>query len=77
MIVEYEHVIRLLEDMGLIEEERVRKIRSENTLLKLSRLPSRKTLDEFDFDFQPSIDKTLIENLSRCILCKGKKMSCF
>jgi len=94
MIVEYEHVIRLLEDMGLttasqildakleeavqnenisylgflhsllLEEERARKIRSETTRLKLSRLPSRKTLEEFDFDFQPSIDKRLIENLS-------------
>ena len=94
MIVEYEHVIRLLEDMGLtttsqildakleeavqnenisylgflhsllLEEERSHKIRSETTRLKLSRLPSRKTLEEFDFDFQPSIDKRLIENLS-------------
>ena len=103
MIVEYEHVTRLLEDMGLttasqildakleeaarnedisylgflhsllLEEERARKIRSENTRLKLSRLPSRKTLDEFDFDFQPSIDKKLIENLSTLYFVERKE----
>lgn len=103
MIVEYEHVISLLEDMGLttasqildakleeaardknisylsflhgllLEEERVRKIRSENTRLKLSRLPSRKTLEEFDFDFQPSIDKALIENLSTLCFVERKE----
>ena len=37
---------------GLLEaEEQKRKQRSEETRLKLSRLPHRKTLDEFDFSF--------------------------
>jgi len=39
----------------------------------LSRLPSRKTLDEFDFDFQPSIDKKLIENLSTLYFVERKE----
>jgi len=41
-----------------------RKIRSEETRTKLSRLPHRKTLEEFDYDFQPSVDKRQIRELS-------------
>lgn len=41
-----------------------RKRRSEETRIKLSRLPHRKTLEEFDFAFQPSIDVRLIKELS-------------
>ena len=44
-------------------EEQKRKQRSEETRLKLSRLPHRKTLDEFDFCFQPSIDTRLMSEL--------------
>jgi DNA replication protein DnaC len=50
---------------GLLEaEEQKRKQRSEETRLKLSRLPHRKTLDEFDFTFQPSIDTRLMNELA-------------
>ena len=50
---------------GLLETEgQARKCRSEETRLKLSRLPHRKTLDEFDFSFQPSIDTRLMNELS-------------
>ena len=45
-------------------ESQERKRRSEETRIKLSRLPHRKTLEEFDFSFQPSIDKRLIKELS-------------
>jgi DNA replication protein DnaC len=38
--------------------------RSEETRLKLSRLPHRKTLEEFEFSFQPSIDTKQIKELS-------------
>ena len=38
--------------------------RSEETRLKLSRLPHRKTLNEFDFSFQPSIDTRLMNELA-------------
>lgn len=38
--------------------------RSEETRLKLSKLPHRKTLEEFDFAFQPSIDVRQVKELS-------------
>lgn len=38
--------------------------RSEETRLKLSKLPHHKTLEEFDFAFQPSIDVRQIKELS-------------
>ena len=41
-----------------------KKRRSEETRIKLSRLPHRKTLEEFDFGFQPSIDVRQIKELS-------------
>jgi len=41
-----------------------RKRRSEETRIKLSRLPHRKTLDEFEFGFQPSIDKRQVDELA-------------
>jgi DNA replication protein DnaC len=99
-MVEYEHTIKLLEDMGLqtaahllhakldeasrnegmtflgflhslLEEENAaRRRRSEETRLRLSRLPSRKTLDEFDFDFQPSIDKAQINELATLVFAE-------
>lgn len=93
-MVEYEHTIKLLDDMGLTtasqmldakldeasrnseltyldflhnllsEEENARKLRSQQTRMKLSKLPYRKTLDEFDFEFQPSIDRSQIQELA-------------
>lgn len=38
--------------------------RSVETKAKLSRLPYRKTLEEFDFSFQPSIDQKLVKELA-------------
>ncbi len=50
---------------GLLDvEQSERKRRSEETRMKLSRLPHRKTLDEFDFAFQPGIDTRQIKELS-------------
>jgi DNA replication protein DnaC len=50
---------------GLLEvEKQERKRRSEEVRIKLSRLPHRKTLEEFDFTFQPSIDARQIQELS-------------
>lgn len=50
---------------GLLEVERAeRKRRSEETRIKLSRLPHRKTLEDFDFNFQPGIDTRQIKELS-------------
>jgi DNA replication protein DnaC len=54
----------------LIEEERARKRRSQQTRLKLSKLPFRKTLEEFDFDFQPSIDRDQINELGTLVFAE-------
>ena len=51
-------------DELLTLEHTERKRRSEETRIKLSRLPHRKTLDEFDFGFQPSIDKRQVDELA-------------
>ncbi len=32
--------------------------------LRFAHLPVRRTLDEFDFDFQPSVDRKLIDDLA-------------
>lgn len=54
----------------LIEEERARKRRSQQTRLELSKLPFRKTLEEFDFDFQPSIDRDQINELGTLVFAE-------
>jgi DNA replication protein DnaC len=48
----------------LTVEDTERKRRSEEMRIKTSRLPHRKTLDEFDFAFQPGIDKRQIDELA-------------
>jgi len=49
----------------LLEAElQEKKRRSEETRIKMSKLPHRKTLEEFDFEFQPSIDVRQIKELS-------------
>lgn len=59
---------------GLLEtEEQARKRRSEETRLKLSRLPHRKTLEEFNFPFQPSIDTRLMKELSTLAFATRKE----
>jgi DNA replication protein DnaC len=50
--------------IGLLEgEDNQRQIRSRDVRLKLSNLPYHKTLDDFDFGFQPSIDERQIREL--------------
>ncbi len=41
-----------------------RRRRSEETRLKLSRLPSRKRLDDFDFSYQPGLDERQVRELA-------------
>lgn len=49
----------------LLTAERLeRRRRSQEILFRFSHLPSRKRLDEFDFNYQPSIDKKQINELS-------------
>ena len=54
----------------LNEEITDRKRRSEETRTKLSKLPHRKTLEEFDYSFQPSIDSRQIKELSTLAFVK-------
>ncbi|KPK48958.1 MAG: hypothetical protein AMS22_14455 [Thiotrichales bacterium SG8_50] len=52
---------RLLdEELGWREERRLR------TSLKLSGLPTGQTLGNFDFSFQPSVERSRIETLATC-----------
>lgn len=55
--------IRFLEEL-LTSEQMERRRKSLETRLKLSKLPHRKTLEDFDFAFQPSIDKRQVEELA-------------
>jgi DNA replication protein DnaC len=55
--------IRFLDELLALEHNE-RKRRSEETRIKMSRLPHRKGLDEFDFSFQPGIDKRQIDELA-------------
>lgn len=55
--------LSFLEELLDVEKQE-RKRRSEETRIKLSRLPHHKTLEEFDFSFQPSIDARQINELS-------------
>lgn len=48
------------QELGFREERRVR------TSLKLSGLPTGQTLSNFDFSFQPSIERSRIETLATC-----------
>lgn len=52
----------LKELLSCEQQERERK--SRETRLKLARLPHRKGLEDFDFSFQPSIDRRQMEELS-------------
>ncbi len=50
---------------GLLSSEQMERSRkSQETRMKLSKLPHRKRLSDFDFAFQPSIDKRQIEELA-------------
>lgn len=55
--------IRFLEDL-LISEQMERRRKSQETRLKMSRLPHRKSLEDFDFAFQPSIDRRQVDELA-------------
>ena len=57
-----EHVVALSE---LLDAELThRQHKSEMVRLKLSRLPYRKTLEEFDFDFQPGLEEAKVRKLA-------------
>lgn len=51
-------------DALLSSEQQERQCKSRETHLKLARLPHRRGLEDFDFSFQPSIDKRQIDELA-------------
>jgi hypothetical protein len=53
-----EHTYAQFLDELLTSEQQERGRKGEEMRTKLARLPHRKSLEEFDFSFQPSIDKT-------------------
>jgi DNA replication protein DnaC len=49
----------------LLEEEcKAKESRLFSTRMRFSGFPVKKTLDEFDFTFQPSLEKTVIKDLA-------------
>ena len=60
-------------DHILCEEAKARKSRAVENQIKVSGFPFRKTLDMFDFDFQPSIDKNQIMELATMIFVENKE----
>lgn len=51
-------------DMVLSEELAVRDDRRFRNCLRLSKLPHHKTLDEYDFSFQPELDPRKVKDLA-------------
>ncbi len=51
-------------DHILMEEAQYNRIRTANTRIQMAGFPFKKTLDDFDFDFQASIDKDQIMDLA-------------
>lgn len=59
-------------DLALEEELGVREARRYANMLRLSRLPHHKTLDEFDFAFQPDLDARKIRDLAALAFVQAK-----
>lgn len=51
-------------DYLISEEEKAKREKSIEMKLKMANFPYQKTLEQFDFNFQPSIDKAVIRELS-------------
>ena len=56
-----DHLAYLLCELELVDRER----RAAERRLKAARFPATKTLDEFDFDVQPSVNKPLVLELAK------------
>ena len=53
--------------LGLLEEEvRAADARAQEMMLRLASFPFRRTLEDFDFSFQPSIQKKQLRELAGC-----------
>jgi DNA replication protein DnaC len=59
-------------DLVLEEETGVREGRRFTNALKLSGLPHHKTIDDFDFAFQPDLDKRKVKDLATLSFVEGR-----
>ena len=59
-------------DLVLEEEQAVRDERRFRSALRLSKLPHHKTLDEYDFAFQPELDPRKIRDLATLAFVQAK-----
>ena len=66
------NIVEVLDHI-LCEEAKVRKNRAVDNQIKVSGFPFRKTLDMFDFAFQPSIDKNQIMELATMRFVENKE----
>lgn len=60
-------------ELLLEDEENNRRCNSYKKRYSNAKIPYYKTLEEFDFSFQPSIDKRLINDCATCQFIKDKK----
>jgi DNA replication protein DnaC len=63
---------RLLDELLAAESER-REERRVKTSLVLSGLPTGQTLDNFDWSFQPGVDRKQVETLATCAYIRGQE----
>lgn len=51
-------------DYLMDQEKHAKDASSQETRMKLARFPVKKRIEDFDFEFQPSIDKAVITDLA-------------
>lgn len=66
------NIVEIL-DYLLAEEAKTKKNRAVENQIKMSGFPYRKTLEQFDFDFQPSINKEQIMELATMCFVENKE----
>ena len=70
------NIVEIL-DYLLSEEAKTKKNRAVENQIKMSGFPYRKTLEQFDFDFQPSINKEQIMELATMRFVENKEIHLF
>ncbi|MFI9366520.1 IS21-like element helper ATPase IstB [Kitasatospora sp. NPDC053057] len=64
-------------DLALSEELAVRDDRRFHTALRLSKLPHHKTLDDYDFAFQPDLDPRKVKDLATLAFIEARSNAAF
>lgn len=71
-IHEKKNIVEILDHI-LVEEAKSKKSRAVENQIKMSGFPFKKTLDMFDFDFQPSINKEQLMELATMRFVENKE----